>query len=600
MNELRIRTKAIFFVDYKSIDLAEHLPKFHLDQDKFEKDLQRIQYANGKKEDVDTIAKGDLVLLSCRSEIPRFQRDDIYLIVGKNLYSAELEDTLVGCGRGETALTVDAVPVTVHVKSIVRTTLPALTDENVRGWGIAGVSTVEGLERYCFNRQVDAFRDDDEEADMVVTILCGEVTDDGAFQYDEAECRAIERTVDAQIQRAKAYREELIAAGEELDETWDVEKIADTMAKQTLKAAALGYQLLEEKNCLTTLDRYQEELKNRAELMHLSLEEMAERYTETDYALEYYAQYFFDLLDGYVGEYMKDYYYRSDWRPEVYDVAIIGAGPAGLSAALTLQLHHKKIVWFGADTLSDKVERSEKIANYAGFEPIGGRELNERFRGQMAAAGLALTDKKVTQISPGRDGYRVLADNDIYRAKTILLAIGAVPARGIGNELELLGHGVSYCATCDGFLYQGKTIAVFCGDRRYEHEVEYLAEIAGKVYLSTPYRDSGIRLPNVEMLEKPMKAVLGEKKAEGVLLADHTKLPVDGVFFLRSSVAPATVLKGLQMDGAHIVVNRNCETNKPGCFAAGDCTGRPYQIAKAVGEGNVAAHRIVEYLSEKA
>lgn len=103
--------------------------------------------------------------------------------------------------------------------------------------------------------------------------------------------------------------------------------------------------------------------------------------------------------------------------------------------------------------------------------------------------------------------------------------------------------------------------------------------------------------PNVEKLSLPIRAVVGISAAEGVELTDGSVRKVDGVFFLRSAVAPATILSGLETDGAHIVVNRACETNVPGCYAAGDCTGRPYQIAKAVGEGNVAAHSMVEYLA---
>ena len=87
-------------------------------------------------------------------------------------------------------------------------------------------------------------------------------------------------------------------------------------------------------------------------------------------------------------------------------------------------------------------------------------------------------------------------------------------------------------------------------------------------------------------------------KLQSVTLADGSVLEVDGLFCLRSAIAPTTLLNGLEMNGAHIVVNRQQETNLPGCFAAGDCTGRPYQIAKSVGEGNVAAHQILSYLSE--
>lgn len=284
-------------------------------------------------------------------------------------------------------------------------------------------------------------------------------------------------------------------------------------------------------------------------------------------------------------------------KTDAYDVAIIGAGPAGLSAGLTLKLHNKSIIWFGTNALSDKVEKSEKIANYAGFETISGKELNDRFRNQINSLGLELTDKMVTQISKFGNEFMVLADNDIYKAKTVLLTVGAVSGKGIINELELLGRGVSYCATCDGFLYKDKSIAVYCGAKRYEHEVEYLAEIADRVYLYANY-ETGIDLPNVEILDKPMKSVVGENKVTGIELTDGRIINVDGAFFLRSAVAPATILSGLEMNGAHIVVNRDCETNIAGCYAAGDCTGRPYQIAKAVGEGNVAAHSITKYLAD--
>ncbi|MCD8156121.1 MAG: thioredoxin reductase, partial [Clostridiales bacterium] len=104
-------------------------------------------------------------------------------------------------------------------------------------------------------------------------------------------------------------------------------------------------------------------------------------------------------------------------------------------------------------------------------------------------------------------------------------------------------------------------------------------------------------LPNVERLTRPMKEVIGGMKVTAIRLTDGTELAADGLFCLRNAVAPAVLLPGLSMDGPHIAVNRRAETNLPGCYAAGDCTGRPYQIAKSVGEGNVAAHSILEYLS---
>ena len=283
----------------------------------------------------------------------------------------------------------------------------------------------------------------------------------------------------------------------------------------------------------------------------------------------------------------------------MYDAAVIGTGPAGLSAALNLKLHNKSILWFGAPSGSDKVEKSEKIANYPGLGLISGAELNRKFREHAAAMELESVDKMVTLIAQTDEGFSLLADNEMYEAKTLLLATGAVTAKGFEGEAEYLGRGVSYCATCDGFLYRGKTIAVFCGAPRFEHEVEYLAELAAKVYLFGGYRGCAVSRENVEVLPSPIVKVSGGLKMNAVTLRDGTELPVDGLFCLRSAVAPASLVPGLAIDGPHITVDREMKTNIPGCFAAGDCVGRPYQIAKAVGEGNIAAHSMVEYLAEK-
>ena len=283
----------------------------------------------------------------------------------------------------------------------------------------------------------------------------------------------------------------------------------------------------------------------------------------------------------------------------MFDTAIIGTGPAGLSAAITLKMRGKDVLWFGSLDMSYKIEKSEKIANYPGVGVISGPALNESFRAHAKALGLEPVDKMVTGITKLRNGYVLMAENEMYQAKTVLLAVGAVPAKGFPGEAEYLGHGVSYCATCDGMFYKGKTIAVFCGAKRFEPEIRYLAEMADTVYLFAPYADCGIDLPNVQKLNARITQVNGEKRIKSLSLNDGSELAVDGLFCLRNAVAPTTLLPKLELDGAHITVNRKQETNLPGCFAAGDCTGLPYQIAKAVGEGNVAAHTILEYLSDK-
>ena len=281
----------------------------------------------------------------------------------------------------------------------------------------------------------------------------------------------------------------------------------------------------------------------------------------------------------------------------MYDVAIIGTGPAGLSAALTLKLHEKSIIWFGSAQFSPKVEKSEKIANYPGVGMITGEELNRHFQDHARSMGLEPVDRMVTNIMYMQDHYTLLADNEMYEAKTLLLSTGVVTAKGVPGETDFLGRGVSYCATCDGFLYKGKTIAVICASERYEHEVVYLAELAERVYLYASYKNVGAMPENVELIA-PIREITGGMKVQAIHLTNGEEKAVSGVFCLRNAVAPSTLLPGLALDGPHIVVDRMQRTNLAGCYAAGDCTGRPYQLTKAVGEGNVAAHAIIDYLNE--
>lgn len=177
------------------------------------------------------------------------------------------------------------------------------------------------------------------------------------------------------------------------------------------------------------------------------------------------------------------------------------------------------------------------------------------------------------------------------------MATGVTSAATVENEDTFLGKGVSYCATCDGGLYKGKKIAVICTNPRFEHEVRYLSELAETLYFFPTYkRDKSGFSDNVTMTESFPASAEGDKRLSEILLKNGERIDVSALFCLRDCISPNTLLTGLEVNNGHIVTDRGMRTNLSGCFACGDCTGRPYQYVKAAGEGNTAALSVVEML----
>lgn len=282
----------------------------------------------------------------------------------------------------------------------------------------------------------------------------------------------------------------------------------------------------------------------------------------------------------------------------IYDAAVIGTGPAGLSAALNLKIRDKSFLWIGSRTLSDKVSKAECISNYPGFTNVSGEELMLAFRKQIDDMELEITEQMVNSIMSVSGHYALMAGSDFYEAKTLVLTTGIAGTAVLPGESGFVGKGVSYCATCDGNLYRGKTIAVICNNARFEHEVKYLADLAEKMYYFPLYKDIEISMDNIEIINEKPAEIIGEKRAAALKLQNGSIVEVDGIFCLRDSVALSSLLPKLETENGHILVDRSMATNLPGVYAAGDCTGRPYQYTKAVGEGNIAAHSVIEYLAQ--
>lgn len=278
------------------------------------------------------------------------------------------------------------------------------------------------------------------------------------------------------------------------------------------------------------------------------------------------------------------------------DCIIIGSGLAGISAALTLQANRKEFLIFGSKALSEKIEKAEKIHNYPGLPDVSGKVFSEALKAQLESAGIEVKEEKVAGVYALKSGFTVLTqEGKQYESRAVILACGVESVRQIEGEEEFSGRGVSYCATCDGFLYKDKTIGVVCTTKRLEHEIGYLADFAKRVYLVPMYKNVEVRRENITIIQKMPTKIVGGKRVEQLVFPTE-EVPVAGVFMLRESVSPAILVGGLHTENGHVVVGRDMSTNLNGLYAAGDCTGRPYQYTKAAGEGNIAAHSVSEYL----
>lgn len=281
------------------------------------------------------------------------------------------------------------------------------------------------------------------------------------------------------------------------------------------------------------------------------------------------------------------------------DCLIIGTGPAGISAALTLKANGVRFVLVGKKELSDKIRKAEKISNYAGLTKVSGEEFALALKNQLDSENIPIEEERVVGVYAMNGSFTCLCESGkAYESKTVILAAGVESAGKINGEEAFVGRGVSYCATCDGMLYKGKTIAVVATHKHFEKEVEFLTALAAKTYFIPLYKNPRTDFPNTEILQKPPVAVEGGLKVEKLLFKDDEKI-VDGVFVLKESLPPASLVGGLETEAGHVKISKNTATNLSGLFAAGDLTGRPYQYAKAAGEGNVAAHAVTEYLREK-
>jgi len=277
------------------------------------------------------------------------------------------------------------------------------------------------------------------------------------------------------------------------------------------------------------------------------------------------------------------------------DVAIIGAGPAGLSAAVNILARGKTLRLFSNS--ENYLSKAERVDNHLGFYNMSGKDMMKHFIEHANAMNVKIEKEKVVNILPFDDYFMVNVNGEIVESKKVILAMGMSKVKEIPGEAKLLGCGVSYCATCDGMLYRGKIAVVW--DQSYDavREANFLRDIGVNVIFVSK-KDCPKELnPDIEFILGTITEVQGNFKVENVVVGDKI-IKADVVFILREVVAPTALIDGLKLEGGFISVNRSMETNIKGVYAAGDCTGKPLQISKAVSEGLIAAQDAAKKIEE--
>lgn len=285
----------------------------------------------------------------------------------------------------------------------------------------------------------------------------------------------------------------------------------------------------------------------------------------------------------------------------MYDVIIIGAGPAGISASLYAKRGNLNPLVIYSDKSS--LEQTEKIDNYYGFEKgIEGKKLYESGIKQAEKLGISTINEEVVKIEFEEQCYSVITEKSKYNAKTIILATGNKRnTPNIKGIKEFEGRGISYCAICDGFFYKDKNVVVIGNGNYAISETNDLINISKQITILTNGRGiPQIRADNIIVNEKKIKEIKGESRAEEIEFVDNSTLKTDGIFIAEGIAGSLEFAKklGIITKNNKIIVNEKMETNVPGIYACGDCTGGLLQISKAVYEGTVAGLQVVKNLKK--
>lgn len=277
-----------------------------------------------------------------------------------------------------------------------------------------------------------------------------------------------------------------------------------------------------------------------------------------------------------------------------YDIAIVGGGPAGLSAAVNARARNKSVLVVSNDYRESPLYRAKQVDNYLGMPGQSGAALLDAYYRHAEETGAAFRGGRVLNIM-ALDGTCYLGiGSEMEEARAVILCTGVSQGKKFPGEAEFLGRGVSYCATCDGMLYRNRPVAVVGLAPDAPEEANFLHGLGCRVTYVSPRPPAGLD-PAIPYVKAARMEITGSS-AVSALQADGREIPCDGVFLLRHAVAPTDLLPGLTLEGGYVAVDRDMRTSLPGIFACGDCTGEPLQLSKAAGEGLIAGQKAAEYV----
>jgi thioredoxin reductase (NADPH) len=303
-------------------------------------------------------------------------------------------------------------------------------------------------------------------------------------------------------------------------------------------------------------------------------------------------------------------------RSDIYDVLIIGGGPAGLAAALYASRSKLKAVILDKSPTAGALAYSHKIENYPGLtSPVSGKELLDTMKRQATGFGAEYRETQVVGLNLSGDIKEVFTMDKTYKGKTIIIATGSMGRKpSIKGEGEFLGKGVSYCAICDAAFFRGKTVCIVGNSEEAIKEAGVLARFAETVYLISPTKKlkvddhPGLKIPNIKvLLGFTVSAIEGKEVVEKIKMldSDHKEVALDlsGVFVYLHGNKPITdFLAGTLKTGVDGCIQVNCmmETSMPGVFAAGDVTCTEIrQVVVAASQGCIAALAAEKYLYKR-